>query len=327
MTLPARDPALVTAIIPVRDDRRVFACVDSVIASAGEFAAQLLVVDNASPKEFNARLQGLPAAVTLLCEPVVGAYSARNRAVREATGDVLFFTDADCVVGPGWISAGLDALERYDADIVLGKSGQVAEASATQRLVQARHDAALRRLRPGEPTEIDTKNLAVRRRVFEALTFNDGFLRVGDTEFGLRAEHLGFRVAYCPAMNVAHDNPRTIAEFVAKQVCHGWGAQRIMRQHPQTRWHGGHLRLVSKVSHLLTRVPFRRPLSLGAARTVVGVAHTLDRAGAARLPFSLAYRLVYSLDKLGAAAGHLMYEAGREEPRLSSLLGRKLPRD
>jgi len=100
-----------------------------------------------------------------------------------------------------------------------------------------------------------------------------------------------------------------------------------MRQHPQTSWHGGHLRLVSKLSHALTRLPLRGPVSLAMARSVVAGARLLDRIGPGRLPVPLAYRLVYSLDKLGAAAGHVMYEAGRDEPRLSMFVGRKLPRD
>lgn len=325
----APSPGTVTVIIPVRDDDRLFACVDSVLRSHVDSAVklQLLVVDNASTPAFSERLAALPPPTTVLHEPREGAYAARNRGLDAARGDAVFFTDADCVVGGGWIAQGLAALDSYGADIVLGYNGQVPGAGPAQRLVQARHDAAFRRLAPGQATEIDTKNLAVRRRVFDRLRFDDRYLRVGDTEFGLVAESLGFRIAYCPAMRVDHDNAATVTEFVAKQVCHGWGAQRIMRQHPETRWHGGHLRLVSRVSHALTRVPFRQPASLAVARAAVAAARGFDRLGPGRVPFPVAYRAVYALDKLGAAAGHLMYEAGREEPRLSTLVGRKLPRD
>src|SRR5437764_854251 len=44
--------------------------------------------------------------------------AARNRGASEARGDVLAFTDADCFPTPGWLAAGLAALE--GADLVQG---------------------------------------------------------------------------------------------------------------------------------------------------------------------------------------------------------------
>lgn len=320
--------AAVSVIIPVKDDDRIFACVDSVLACAPEAAAlQLLVVDNNSAPAFSKRLQSLCGRVTLLSESRPGAYAARNAAVAEATGSVVFFTDADCVIHPGWIREGLLAIATAGADIILGRSGQVGEMTPTQRLIYKRGDARLRHLRPGDPIEVDTKNMAVRRAVFDRLRFNDAYRRASDTEFGLVAETLGFRVAYWPAMRVDHDHDTTLAIFAAKQACHGWGAQRIMRDCPEIEWHGGHLRQVARVSNLLARVPFRRQLSRGIARGVVLAAKGLDRLQPGRLPFRAAYAGAYCIDKAAAAAGHLMYEAGTPEPSVSDLLRRQVPRD
>lgn len=315
----------VSVIIPVKDDERVFACVESVLAAgAGCDNVQILVVDNGSAPGFSEKLRALPPGVELLQESKPGAYAARNRAIDAAAGDIVFFTDADCLVEPGWIAAGLRCIEG-GADIAQGFSGSLGDAPV-DRLIQRRYQAHLLALRPGAPTECDTRNLAVRRQVFERLRFNDHYRRVGDTEFGLVAEAMGYRVSYWPAMRVDHQHEREIAVFLAKQACHGWGAQRLMREHPEVVWHGGHLHLVAKMSRWSRRFPGQSATARALCQLTIRAGRLLDRR-AGRLPESVAVVALAALDKGAALSGHLMHEAGAEEPAPSSLLGQHHPRD
>ncbi|MBI2764448.1 MAG: glycosyltransferase [Chloroflexi bacterium] len=317
--------ARVTVIVPVKDDDRLAACVASLLACRDEVGAlQVLVVDNGSAPAFRAQLAALPEGVTVLEEARPGAYAARNRGLEAATGGVVFFTDADCVVHRGWFAAALDQVAD-GADLVQGWSGSLGR-SRIDRLLQRRYEAHLRRLRTGDATECDTRNLAVRRAVFDNLRFNDRYRRVGDTEFGLLAEVLGYRVAYCPAMRVEHAHERDLPLFLAKQVCHGWGAQRLMRAHPEISWHGGHLKLVAKVSAHPRRLPGRRALGSAGVRVALASGAALQRH-ATRLPPVAAAAALGLLDKLAALSGHLLFEAGAEEPSPSGLLGRRHPRD
>ena len=317
----------VTALIPVKDDERVIACVGSVLTLAGEVGElELIVVENGSGETFRERLRReLPERVKLLEMAEPGVYAARNLGISQASGQYMFFTDADCVVLPGWFEAGLAAFES-GADLVQGFSGSVG-GGCVERLLQARYEKHLHNLREGDATECDTRNLSVRRTVFEALRFNDTFRRVGDTEFGLVAEAAGYRVAYAPAMRIAHDHDPDIALFVAKQICHGWGAQRLMQQHPDVRWHGGHLRAVATVSSRANRLARLGRFGASTCRvTALSGARALQRL-ACRLPRPVAYGWLTCLDKLAALAGHLGYTPGQEEPSPSGILGRELPRD
>lgn len=312
-------------MIPVKDDQRIFPCVESVRACAGEAESlQVIVVENGSTPEFRGTLDRLPAAVELVCAEPGGAYLARNRGIDRASGEIVLFTDADCVVAAGWVREALAGVAA-GADVVQGYSGAIGD-SPVARLLQSRWEAHLHRIRPGQGTECDTRNLAVRRTVFDELRFNEEYRRVGDTEFGLLAEARGFRVAYRPGMRVDHAHDPDLRLFAAKQVCHGWGAQRLMQAHPELRWHGGHLRLVSQVVtrfHALTG--FTRPGRWLAAAVIAAVG-PLERV-VDRLPFRLGAALVTVVDKLGGLAGHLMYSPGEPEPSPSELLGRRVPRD
>src|SRR5262249_40184507 len=67
---------------------------------------RVLVVDNAPDDdavETLVRTQASP--IDYVCEPRPGLDWARNRAIVEATTDVLAFTDDDAIAEPGWLKA------------------------------------------------------------------------------------------------------------------------------------------------------------------------------------------------------------------------------
>lgn len=317
----------VSVIVPVKDDPRIAACLASLRADRPPgLEVEVIVIDNGSAPGFSAWLEGAARGdgVTLLRVPEPGVYAARNRGVEAARGDAVFFTDADCVVRPGWFAAGLTMLER-GFDLAQGFSGAL-PGGRTAQLIQARYAARFRRLRAGSPTETDTRNLAVRRAVFDRLRFNEAYRRVGDTEFGLRAEAAGFRVGYAPAMRVEHAHDEDLRVFAAKQFCHGWGAQRLMTETPGLPWRGAQLRRWERHGGRIRRLPGRRALSRGLARGALLAAGALDRAGE-RLPWPAAYAAAAAIDKAALLAGHLAFEPGDPEPSPSGVLGRRLARD
>jgi hypothetical protein len=162
--------------------------------------------------------------------------------------------------------------------------------------------------------------------VLDRVRFEERYRRAGDTELGLRAEAMGFRVALAPGMRVDHQHDVAFDVFVAKQVCHGWGAARLMDDYPGLPWHGGHLRVTSKWLPRFRRVPLVARSGPLLARLAIAGARLLDRVGP-RVPFRLGVLALGALDKTAGLAGHLMYRRGGEEPSPSDLLGRSLIRN
>ena len=314
----------ISVVIPVKDDPRIVACVASIRAAAGDFAPEIIVVDNDSASAFRNTLRALEHDGVRVLAASGTVYAARNRAIEASTGEAILFTDADCEVDPAWLTAAVAALAA-GADLVQGLSGSSAH-TWRDRLIQARYEAPFRALRPGAPVECDTRNLAVRRAVFDRLRFNEAYRRVGDTELGLRAEALGFRVAFAPAMRIRHAHEPALDVLIAKQICHGWGAQRLMHEAPGLPWHGGHLRLAAKWGPGIRRIPGHRRAGAVFATLSIYAARALDRLGP-RLPFRLSLVLLGALDKSAGLAGHLMYKPDASEPSPSALLNRPLPRN
>src|SRR5690606_3783513 len=101
--------------------------------------SEVLVVDNAPVDDAGERVVArvCPAA-RYVVEPIAGLYFARNRALAEATGDVIAFLDDDAVASPSWGAAIQAAFGRRPA--LGGGTGRVeppAVGTAGRRLFEA----------------------------------------------------------------------------------------------------------------------------------------------------------------------------------------------
>lgn len=216
----------VSVIVPVFDDAlRLRRCVASILAQREEVDGPLevLVADNGSSDDPAGALAGLDE-VRMVHEPRPGSYAARNRAASLARGDVLAFTDADCVPRAGWLRAGLAKLDGPPAmDIVVGEIELFDETESDSRptdpVVQAYETVtAFRQRHYVEALGFGpTANLFVRRSTFDAVGGFDPSLRSGgDKLFGQHAVAAGHRLGFAPEAAVGHPFRGTRQHLEAK---------------------------------------------------------------------------------------------------------------
>ncbi|HUR62094.1 MAG TPA: glycosyltransferase [Candidatus Thermoplasmatota archaeon] len=212
----------VTVIVPVHNDAaRLARCVRALAAQ--DYPARLrevLVVDNGSTDDPGAAMADLvdAAGVRLLHEPAPGSYAARNRGIEAATGEVLAFTDADCVPEPGWLSAGIARLgpgvglvggavrlfPRQPGRFSLAEAYEAAHGFPQEHYVQDRHFAV-------------TANLLTTAQVMATCGPFDASLRSGgDQEWGQRTERFGLAAVYAPDAVVAHPMRHSLRELASK---------------------------------------------------------------------------------------------------------------
>src|SRR5205823_9205883 len=109
----------VTVVVPARDAEATLGrALDAIASQRLEEPWETIVVDDGSSDGTVAIAERAPGGVTVLRADAAGPAAARNRGADAARGDVLAFTDADCYPEPGWLAAGLRALE--SADLVQG---------------------------------------------------------------------------------------------------------------------------------------------------------------------------------------------------------------
>lgn len=178
-------------------------------------AFEIIVADNASPVGEDAVAKAIAGRARLVTVHERGAGPARNGGVSVARGEILAFTDCDCIPAPAWLSEGLAALEHSDfvgggMRVLVGDEAHVTGAEAFE-LVFAFDNQAY----------VERKGFTVTANLFcpAAIFAQVGGFRAGvseDLEWSHRARDAGFRIGYAPAALVAHPARRDWGELSAK---------------------------------------------------------------------------------------------------------------
>ena len=186
---------------------------------------EVIVVDNGSTDATAAIVKRRP--VTYLWEPRRGPAIARNAGIGAAAGDVVAFTDADCLPTTGWLREMIRPLGDQDVGGVAGEILPFPPKTAAERYAaRIRHLSPRRYLnRPIFPFAV-TANLAFRREVFDrAGRFDPEAPRGGEsTDFCTRFfRACGQRLELAPRAVVFHRHRTTSRDLFAQQWGYGRG--------------------------------------------------------------------------------------------------------
>ncbi len=196
----------VSVIIPNRNGSATIGkCLKALYSSPVE-GLEVIVVDDCSDDDSLSKIEGFPCRVIRL-ERHAGASAARNRGATESRGDVLFFTDADCIVRPGAIARAAAALAGKGPCAVVGGTytPEPYDAGFFSRFQSVFINHAETR-RPEAPDYVASHALAVDAGTFRASGgFREDFLPIiEDVEFSHRMRRAGCRLAMDPEIRVSH---------------------------------------------------------------------------------------------------------------------------
>jgi glycosyltransferase involved in cell wall biosynthesis len=211
----------VSVVVPVRDGAATIGpCIESLLAQTyPKNLTEIIVVDNGSTDSTPSVVARYP--VTLLFETgLLTSYAARNRGIANATGQVIAFTDADCVATADWL---LQLIAPFDDPTVGAVLGAVDDASPASL---AEEFAA--RIRPfATPTcrglkSLLTANAAIRAQVLRDLgSFDERLPTGGDVDLGWRLQQRSpLRIVESPA-RVIHRHRSTFRGVFAQYRRYG----------------------------------------------------------------------------------------------------------
>lgn len=176
---------------------------------------EIIVADNNSPDgeaAIEAIIRGR-ARLTIVRER--GAGPARNGGVLLARGEILAFTDSDCVPEPAWLAEGVAKLSEYDfvggrVTVLVDDPAHMTGAEAFERVFAFDFKTYITR-----KGFTGSGNLFCPRTLFDTV----GGFRTGvseDVEWSHRARGMGFRLGYAPRAIVGHPARRTWDELKGK---------------------------------------------------------------------------------------------------------------
>ncbi|MDQ1336757.1 MAG: hypothetical protein QG552_3707 [Thermodesulfobacteriota bacterium] len=204
---------------------------------------EIRVVDNAPATGKTRDLASSLTGVRYAVEPRPGLDFARNRALKEAQGDLLAYVDDDVVVDPGWLTGLMEAwIEHPDAACFTGQVLPYELATEAQIIFEKRggfrrgfDTVRYGRTLDGHPANPCSAgifgtgaNMAFQRRILkhlngfdEALDTGPPLPAAGDHDIFYRLIRAGYSIVYKPEFLVFHEHRRGL-ETLTRQYWN-WG--------------------------------------------------------------------------------------------------------
>ncbi|MBZ8180606.1 glycosyltransferase [Oscillatoria salina] len=170
---------------------------------------EVIVIDNGSDDAEN--IKKIVNQFTQTCftsESTPGSYAARNQGLSIAKGEIIAFTDADCIPNHNWLEKGVENLQKVpNCGLVAGKIElffqnmvqptpvelyESITAFPQEKLLAEKHGGA-------------TANIFTFKKVFDRVgKFNNTLKSNGDLEWGYRVYQQGYPQIYAEDVRVLH---------------------------------------------------------------------------------------------------------------------------
>jgi glycosyltransferase involved in cell wall biosynthesis len=263
----------VSVVVPVFNKAPFLAtALDSIVAAVRSYGgAELIVLDHGSTDGSRELLESRYAREAQIADFRGGTIAAvRNHGVRLATGVVLSFIDADCVIPPNYLERLVEVLAATGA----AATGAEVVPPPAPGWVEDVWYRLHRRTTDGEQEWIGSANLAVRRDAFDAVGGFDERLVTGeDTELCQRLRDRGYRIYESKQLTAVHlDNAKTLGDFYRKELWRGLGMFGTVRAgaiDKPTAMTVVHVALCAAAVLALAAAPWPIPPRLGAAAGLV----------------------------------------------------------
>lgn len=186
--------------------------------------------------------------VRLINQENKGLSAARNVGIDAATGEIVAFTDSDCVADPDWLTYLVATFLRSGRPAVGGPNFPPPEDSLIPSAVAVSPGGPTHVLLNDEVAEhIPGCNMAFRKEVLEEIGGFDPLFRAAgdDVDLCWRLQNQGYQIGFSPAAVVWHFRRNTVKAYLNQQRGYGKAEAQLYFKHPyrfnllgQSRWLG-----------------------------------------------------------------------------------------
>jgi GT2 family glycosyltransferase len=288
-------------------DSTMAACLDS-LRELRYPAYDVVVVDDGST-DGTGVIADQYEGVHVIHQENKGLSAARNVGMAASTGEIIAYTDSDCVVDPDWLHYLVAAFLSSGRPAVGGPNLPPPEDSFIASCVAASPGGPLEVLLNDQEAEhIPGCNMAFRREALEEIGGFDPVYRAAgdDVDVCWRLQKEGHCIGWSPAAMVWHFRRNTVSAYIGQQRGYGKAEALLYFRHPHrfnalghARWRG---RIHGGVSAMLS---LARPVVYGGVygRGLFQTLYQPPSSFLAHLPFTLEWNAA-ALGLLAYAIGH-----------------------
>ncbi len=242
----ARYPRVSVVVCAYNSERTMEACLAS-LEALDYPDYEVIVVNDGSNDRTLEIAEGYPFC-RIISQPNKGLSAARNVGAEAATGEIVAYTDSDCVADPDWLTYLVARMEAGNLAACGGPNFPPPENSLVPAAVA---------VSPGGPTHVLISdevaehiagcNMAFRREVLLGLGGFDPIYRAAgdDVDICWRFQDAGHTIGFSPAAVVWHFRRNTVRAYLNQQRGYGKAEALVYAKHPfrfnlfgQAKWLG-----------------------------------------------------------------------------------------
>jgi glycosyltransferase involved in cell wall biosynthesis len=233
----------VSAIVPVYNDAAgLKLCLEALENQTyPKSNYEVIVVDNASKNSPEIQdLVGQYHQATYTYQTIPGSYAARNQGISIAKGEVIAFTDADCIPHCDWMETGVDRLlDLPNGGLVGGKIEIFCKNPAKLTAVEVYETVMA--LTQQEFVEVHkygaTANVFTWKKVIDEVGVFDASLKSsGDVDWGRRVRARNYEQAYAENTRVAHPARSDFTQLYKRTIRHAGGVYDLFNRDKSDFW-------------------------------------------------------------------------------------------
>ena len=180
---------------------------------------EVIVVDNGSKQDLSTVVSQFKQA-KLTYESQPGSYIARNQGISIAQGEILAFTDSDCIPASDWLAQGVAQLRSIEnCGLVAGKINFSYQNPQQPTIVELYDSSTflnqkkyIEQLHYGATANLFTTKTVVKN----VGNFNSSLKSGGDKEWGQRVHQHGYRLVYSANTCITHPARASLSEIARK---------------------------------------------------------------------------------------------------------------
>jgi len=162
-----------------------------------------------------------------------GPAAARNLGWRSSQGEIICFTDSDCIPNRTWVTR---FVKCYFDQAIDGVGGSYDIVNSDKWLSRCIHEEIIYRHKnmPKFVDYLGSFNVSYKRDVLVELSgFDESFLRASgeDNDLAYRAVKYGYKLMFDKENLVAHHHPEKISKYIKQQFWHGYWRLKLYFKH------------------------------------------------------------------------------------------------
>jgi len=226
-----------SVIVPAFNGEPTLAkCLDALLSqTAARDSYEVIVVDDGSVDGTRNIAERYP--VRYCFQKNQGPAAARNQGASLASGEILLFTDCDCVPAPDWV---MEILSPFDDEAVVAAKGayKTKQTEIVARFAQIEFEERYELLEKTPNIDmVDTYSAGYRKDIFlEMHGFDTGFPKADneDTDLSYRIASRSLKMVFNPRAIVVHlGHPDTLMRYARLKFSRGYWRMVVYKRFPE----------------------------------------------------------------------------------------------